>query len=128
MQTHNNSGVKSVPVLRFAWLIFSQAIDKFSFAIERLFLLHGIEVQTEEIKEIVLTDNRRFYYTVKQVEITNILGAAVAVLGEYSITNSTGEVYKLYKTNEGNWYDVPDMNKGVNTSVLLALKFGIDKD
>jgi hypothetical protein len=128
LQTHNNSGVKSVPVLRFAWLIFSQAIDKFSFAIERLFLLHGIEVQTEEIKEIVLTDNRRFYYTVKQVEITNILGAAVAVLGEYSITNSTGEVYKLYKTNEGNWYDVPDMNKGVNTSVLLALKFGIDKD
>ncbi len=128
MQTHNNSGVKSVPVLRFAWLIFSQAVDKFSFAIERLFLLHGIEVQTEEIKEIVLTDNRRFYYTVKQVEITNILGAAVAVLGEYSITNSTGEVYKLYKTNEGNWYDVPDMNKGVNTSVLLALKFGIDKD
>ena len=128
MQTHNNSGVKSVPVLRFAWLIFSQAIDKFSFAIERLFLLHGIEVQTEEIKEIVLTDNRRFYYTVKQVEITNILGAAVAVLGEYSITNSTGEVYKLYKANEGNWYDVPDMNKGVNTSVLLALKFGIDKD
>ena len=114
--------------MRFAWLIFSQAIDKFSFAIERLFLLHGIEVQTEEIKEIVLTDNRRFYYTVKQVEITNILGAAVAVLGEYSITNSTGEVYKLYKTNEGNWYDVPDMNKGVNTSVLLALKFGIDKD
>ncbi|MBK8088830.1 MAG: hypothetical protein IPK31_13315 [Chitinophagaceae bacterium] len=86
------------------------------------------DIKTEEIKKIVLQGCSRFSYTIKQVEITNILGATVAILDEYFITDSNGETYKLYKTNEGNWYDIPDMNKGVNTSVLLALKFGIDKD
>jgi len=85
-----------------------------------------IEIKTEEIKEIVLSDNSRFSYTIKQVEITNILGAAVAVLDEYFITDSSGETYKLYKTIEGNWYDVPEENKSVDKGVLLGLKLGID--
>jgi hypothetical protein len=85
-----------------------------------------MDIKTEEIKEIVLGDNSRFSYTIKQVEITNILGAAVAVLDEYSITNSAGENYKLYKTKEGNWYDVPETNKEADKSVLMSLKLGID--
>jgi hypothetical protein len=85
-----------------------------------------IDTKTEEIREIVLNSNSRFSYTIKQVEITNILGAAVAVLDEYSITNSAGENYKLYKTKEGNWYDVPEANKGVDKGVLMVLKLGID--
>jgi hypothetical protein len=85
-----------------------------------------IEVKSEEIKKIVFADNSRFTYTIKQVEITNILGTAVAVLDEYFITNSAGENYKLYKTNEGNWYDVEEANKGVDKGILLRLKFGID--
>jgi hypothetical protein len=84
------------------------------------------DIRTEEIKEIVLSDNSRFSYTIKQVEITNALGAAVAVLDEYFITNSAGENYKLYKTKEDNWYDVPEANKGVDKSILLELKLGID--
>lgn len=87
-----------------------------------------MDIKTEEIKEIVLEDNTRFSYTIKKVEITNILGVTVANLDEYFIRNSAGENYKLYKTKEGSWYDVPEMNKGANTFVLLALKFGIDKD
>jgi len=85
-----------------------------------------MDLRTEEIKEIVLSDNSRFSYSVKQVQITNILGAAVAVLDEYFITNSAGENYKLYKTKEGNWYDVPEANKGIDKGVLLRLKLGID--
>jgi hypothetical protein len=85
-----------------------------------------MDIKTEQIKEIVLADNSRFSYTIKQVEITNILGAAVAVLDEYFITDSAGETYKLYKTKEGNWYDLPEANKGVDNSVLMALKLGID--
>jgi hypothetical protein len=81
-----------------------------------------METKTEAIKEIILEDNSRFTYTIKQVEITNILGAAVAVLDEYFITNSAGENYKLYKTKEGNWYDVAEANKGADTGLLLALK------
>ncbi len=85
-----------------------------------------MDIRTEEIKEIVLNDKSKFSYTKKQVEITNVLGAAVAVLDEYFITNSAGENYKLYKTKEGNWYDVPEANKGVDKGVLLGLKLGID--
>jgi hypothetical protein len=85
-----------------------------------------METKTEAIKEIILGDNSRFTYTIKQVEITNILGAAVAVLDKYFITDSAGENYKLYKTKEGNWYDVAEVNKGVDKSVLMGLKLGID--
>lgn len=87
-----------------------------------------MDIKTEEIKEIVLDDNSLFSYTIKQVEITNILGTAVAVLDEYFITNSAGENYKLYKTKECNWYDVPEANKGVDKGVLLRLKLGIDSN
>ena len=85
-----------------------------------------MDIRTEEMKEIILSDNSRFSYTIKQVEITNILGAAVAVLDEYLITNSAGGNYKLYKTKEGNWYDVPEANTGVAKSILIALKLKID--
>jgi hypothetical protein len=85
-----------------------------------------MDIRTEEIKEIILNDNSRFSYTTKQVEITNILGATVAVLEEYFITNSAGENYKLYKTKDGNWYDVPDTNKGVDKSMLMMLKLSVD--
>lgn len=85
-----------------------------------------MEIRTEETMQIILSDNERFSYTIKQVEISNVLGAAVAVLDEYFVTNSAGENYKLYKTKEGNWYDVAEANKGVNKSILLALKLKID--
>lgn len=85
-----------------------------------------MDIRTEEIKEIILVDNSRFTYTVKQVEITNILGAAVAVLDEYLITNSAGETYKLYKTKEGNWYDMEDANPDAINARLMQIKKSIN--
>lgn len=85
-----------------------------------------IDIKTEEIKEIVLADNSRFSYTIKQVEITNILGASVAVLGEYFITNSAGESYKLYKTKERSWYEMAEQNIGMDKGILMKLKLSID--
>ncbi len=76
-----------------------------------------MDIKTEEIKEIFLKDNSRFSYIIKQVEITNILGAAVAVLDEYFITSSAGENYKLYKTKEGNWYDISDFIPTANNGL-----------
>lgn len=87
-----------------------------------------MDIKTEEIKEIILADNSSFSYTIKQVEVKNSLGAAVAVLDEYLITNTAGEIFKLYKTKEGNWYDVPEANNRVEKGVLLGLKFAIDAD
>lgn len=85
-----------------------------------------MDIKTEEIKKIVLGDNSLFSYTIKKVEIVNVLGSVVAVLDEYFITNSAGEKYKLYKTKEGNWYDIPEANTGVAKSILIALKLKID--
>lgn len=85
------------------------------------------DLVSAEKKRIILEDGREFFYTIKQVEITNALGATVAVLDEYFITDSAGDNYKLYKTNEGNWYDVPEVNKRVDNSVLMGLKTAILK-
>lgn len=85
-----------------------------------------MDIKTEEIKQIIFGDNNQFSYTRKQVEIKNTLGAAVAVLDEYSITDSAGVNYKLYKTKDGNWYDLPEANTGIPKSILLALKLKID--
>jgi hypothetical protein len=126
VQIHNRTRVKSIPILQFAWLIFSQATHKFRLRKNDYFCHMEMDIRTEEIKEIFLGDKSRFSYTITQVEITNVLGAAVAILDEYCITNSAGENYKLYKTNEGNWYDILEINKGVNNTILIQLKLIID--
>jgi hypothetical protein len=78
------------------------------------------------VNKFILAENKQYSYTVQPFELTNILGAVVAVLDEYFIINSNGETYKLYKTHDGNWYDMPEANKDVDKSVLLGLKLGID--
>lgn len=85
-----------------------------------------MELIDAEKQHIILEDGSQYFYTVKPVQIANALGTAVAVLDEYFITNSSGETYRLYKTNEGNWYDISEVNKGVDKGVLLGLKLGID--
>lgn len=74
-----------------------------------------------------LNDGEIFYYSARPVEITNFLGAAVAVLQQYFITDSMGNSYKLYRTKEGNWYDMPDENRGKNKAVLMSLKHGLNQ-
>lgn len=76
--------------------------------------------------QVRLEDNKPYTYTIKQVETTNALGAVIATLDEYFITNPHGENYKLYKTKEGNWYDLPEMIFSANTGILRALKLAID--
>lgn len=80
------------------------------------------EVIQVQKQQLILEDGSAYFYTIQAVEITNTLGAVAAVLNEYFITSSTGETYKLYKTKEGNWYDVPEVNAGANTSILMAFK------
>jgi hypothetical protein len=84
------------------------------------------ELLSTEKSGIVLEDGRHFSYSITPVEIANSLGATVALLDEYFITNFTGETYKLHKTKEGNWYDVPETNPLVNKGILMSLKMAID--
>ena len=79
--------------------------------------------------QITLEDNSQFYYTIKPYELTNALGNIIAVLQEYNFTkdDNTGQFScKLYRTKEGNWYDIEEANRMVEKGVLLALKLAID--
>ena len=77
-------------------------------------------------KTIVTKDNHQYFYTVASVEIANALNTAIITLQEYSITDLNGENYKLYRTTEGNWYDIPSANSSVNSLRLMSFKLAIN--
>ena len=80
--------------------------------------------------QIILEDNSLFYYTIKPYELTNALGNIIAVLQEYNFTkkgDNNGQFScKLYKTKEGNWYDINDNNSASEYVLSRALKTAID--
>jgi hypothetical protein len=86
----------------------------------------GSEIIEAHRQQIILEDGSHYFYTIKPVEITNILGTTTAVLDEYLITNIAGETLRLYKTKEDNWYDIPDVNAGADNGLLLALKMALN--
>ncbi len=80
--------------------------------------------------QIILEDNSQFYYTLKPYELTNALGNIIAVLQEYNFTkkdDNAGQSFcKLYKTKEGNWYDMEEVKIITEKGVLRMLKSAID--
>ncbi|MGG9963033.1 hypothetical protein [Ferruginibacter sp. SUN106] len=80
-------------------------------------------------QQITLEDNSQFYYTVKPYELTNALGNVIAVLQEYTFTKKEEHdplTCRLYKTKEGNWYDIEEAKILAEKSVLRMLKSAID--
>jgi hypothetical protein len=80
--------------------------------------------------QITLEDNSQFYYTINPYELTNALGNIVTVLQEYNFTkkdNNTGQfLCKLYKTKEGNWYDIDEAKRNTEKGILRMLKSAVD--
>jgi hypothetical protein len=79
-------------------------------------------------KEITLEDKSHFYYTTNPFELKNALGNTIAVLEEYHFTKKEEEhpfTCKLYKTKEGNWYDIDEVNVA-EQKILRMLKSAID--
>jgi len=80
--------------------------------------------------QIILEDNSQFYYTIAPYELTNALGNIIAVLQEYNFTkkdDNIGQFFcKLYRTKEGNWYDIEEAKMTAQTSVLRMLKSAVD--
>jgi hypothetical protein len=89
------------------------------------------ELKTAKTNEVILEDNTQYFYTIKPFELKNTLGQKVATLQEFTFTKSaenTDQVsYKLYKTKEGNWYDVPDLKSSIDYAILRLLKAAMDK-
>jgi hypothetical protein len=80
--------------------------------------------------QITLEDNSQFYYTISPYELTNALGNIIAVLQEYIFAkrDDTNEpfCYKLYKTEEGNWYDIEEAKAVTEKGILRMLKSAVD--
>ena len=80
--------------------------------------------------QITLEDNSQFYYTISPYELTNALGNIIAVLQEYNFTkkdDNNGQFScKLYRTKEGNWYDIENSKIGIEKGILRMLKSAID--
>lgn len=79
-------------------------------------------------KEIILEDKSHFYYTINPYELKNALGSTIALLQEYSFTKKEEQnpfTCKLYKTKEGNWYDIEEV-KIEEQKILRMLKSAID--
>ena len=80
--------------------------------------------------QINLEDNSQFYYTTTPYELTNALGNIIAVLQQYNFTkkdDNNGQFFcKLYKTKDGNWYDIEEAKILAQKAVLRMLKSAID--
>ena len=81
--------------------------------------------------QIIVEDNNQFYYTVKPYELSNALGNMITVLQEYNFIKTddiSGQLFgKLYRTNEGNWYDLEEVQMATEKRILRMLKSAIEK-
>ena len=79
---------------------------------------------------ITLEDNSQFYYTITPYELTNALGSSIAILQEYNFTKKgdNGGLFscKLYRTKEGNWYNIEDEKMVTEKGILRMLKSALD--
>ena len=62
--------------------------------------------------------------------MTNALGNIIAVLQEFNFTkkeDNNGQFFcKLYKTKDGNWYDIEEAKILAEKGILRMLKSAID--
>ena len=80
--------------------------------------------------QITLEDNSQFYYTITPYELINDLGNIIAVLQQYNFTkkdDNNGQFScQLYKTKDGNWYDIEEAKTLAQKTILRMLKSAID--
>jgi hypothetical protein len=68
-----------------------------------------------------------YSYTIQDAQITNALGAVIATLTEYKLSGSAGDTISLYRTSEGNWYDLKQSDSPFKNAIMMALKTAIDQ-
>jgi hypothetical protein len=68
-----------------------------------------------------------YNYTIQDAEITNALGAVMAILTEYKLSGSAGDSISLYRTKEGNWYEMKQSDAPFKNAMMATLKTAIDR-
>ena len=77
-------------------------------------------------KELILDNGNCYLYTIQPYEMKNVLGSVVALLDEYSFTKKgTSETFKLYRTKEGNCYNLGENTDTAQTQLFLEIKTAI---
>ena len=79
--------------------------------------------------EIIVKDGNTYVYTTSFINAENALGIIKATLKEYTlhrISETETFVGKLYRTKEGNWYDMPGDTR-VNPLLSTLIKMAIDE-
>lgn len=79
--------------------------------------------------EIIVKDGNRYFYTTSVYNAENPLGVIKATLKEYTVyrpESNEAPVARLYKTEEGNWYDLA-VNTPVNPLLATLIKMAIDE-
>lgn len=80
--------------------------------------------------EIKVDDGNTYSYTTSETVIENPLGIAKAVLIEFSIYHSEDPetvMGKLYRSKEGNWFDMPG-NHTINPFLKALIKKAIEQE
>ena len=89
------------------------------------------ELDITTTNQVILADNTQYFYTINPFQLTNALGNVVAVLREFVFIkngeNNEQFSYKLYKTKEGNWYEIPGENPSAANDIIRSLKSAIDE-
>jgi hypothetical protein len=79
--------------------------------------------------EITVKDGNKYFYTTSSYNAENPLGVVKATLKEYTlykIGDTETLIGKLYKTEDGNWYDLP-MSNSINSLLATFAKMAIDE-
>jgi hypothetical protein len=82
-----------------------------------------------EKMEIFVQDRNKYVYTTAFINAENPLGIVKATLKEYTlykIAETEILIGKLYRTKEGNWYDMPG-NTPINPLLRTMIKMAIDE-
>ena len=80
--------------------------------------------------QITLEDKSQYYYTIRPYEFTNALGVVIANLQEYAFTKKEPAdapfSCTLYRTKDGNWYDIEEASGANEKTIIRMLKSAID--
>ena len=79
--------------------------------------------------EITIKNGNRYFYTTSSFNVKNPLGVTRATLTEYSLykmEDAENLVAKLYKTDDGNWYDMSP-NNPISSITSTFIKMAIDE-
>ena len=78
--------------------------------------------------EVIVKDGSKYFYTTAPYNVKNPLGVVRATLREYAVyaaPDSENIIVKLYKTDTGNWFDLPGGNL-IDSLVATFIKMAID--